>query len=69
MRKNKTGIKRPRSYLLSCLRKKATPDVDWADIMEVWLPAQFDSSSAAYFRAHPKEFFAQVSKWIGGEDV
>ena len=69
MRKNETGIKRPRSYLLSCLRKKATPDVDWIDIMEVWLPAQFDSPSAAYFRAHPKEFFAQVSKWIGGEDV
>jgi len=57
-------IRRPRAYLLSCLaNKNATPDVDWSEIMQVWLPAQFDSPPLPFLRTHPIEFFAQVSKW------
>jgi len=65
MRKDGFGIKRPRAYLLSCLaNKNAMPDIDWSEVMEVWLPAQFDSAYVSHLRMCPSEFFSHVLKWL-----
>jgi len=58
------GIKRPRAYLLSCLSKDATPDVDWTEVLSLWIPSQFREDKMSDFYLDPRKFFDWVKTEI-----